>query len=242
MLYFVCMKRLINVRIPVLIACFLALGVWLGYLFSLHKTEIIWLIAVVPVTAIIFIFSAIFKKTKLLVVTAILTVIFVSGALNAFYRLENYQVCDVNTADIYTVTGTVEEKGVTDYGEYVILKDAEANGEKLSGKVKVFLSTAYGDFCDNGYRIEFFGRLNFNEAFPYGELNYYAEQNIKYTSSPQTEIKAEYHFSLFGYIRSGIRDTLYDNLSYDTASICYGMLLGDTQNVDGEAFENFRYG
>lgn len=231
-----------NARVPVLIACTLALGVLLGYALSFYQSDIFWLVAVVPVTATIFIICLIFRKKKLQVLTVIFAAMFSCGALSAFYTLENLKVCEVNPADIYEVTGTVAEKSASAYGEYIILDNATADGKRLSGKVIAYLPEVYGEFCDTGYSVSFSAKLKFSEPFTYGGLNYNAEQNVKYTCTPYSLITSTYRFSLFGKLRALIRDTLYDNLSYDTASVCYGMLLGDTRNVDDEALDNFRYG
>lgn len=236
------MRRLFNVRIPVLIAGALALGIFLGYIFSYLQTDIFWLIAIIPFTAILFILCLIFKKKKLLVLTLVLIAVLSGGALRSYYTLENYRTIDVNPNEYYTITGTVEEKGETKYGEYIVIENASADGTRLSGKIIAYLDEVYGDFCDVGYTVSFTSKLNYNDLFPYGKLNYRAEENIKYTCNPYTLIESTYRFSLFGGIRSLIRDTLYDNLSYDTASVCYGMLIGDTQNIDDEALDNFRYG
>ncbi|MBD5583517.1 MAG: ComEC/Rec2 family competence protein [Clostridia bacterium] len=214
---------------------------------NFYEADIFWLIAVVPVTAIIFIFSIIFKKYKLLALTLLFAVFFTSGLINSYFRLENYRVCGISANLVYDVEGIVEEKGQTDYGEYIIVSSAKVNGNEvqekpLSGKIRVYLAEVYDDFVDVGYKVKFKGKLKFNDIYPYGELNYYAEDNIKYTCSPYGEISATYRFSLFGSIRSSIRKTLYDNLDYDTASVCYGMLLGDTQGIDDEALASFRYG
>lgn len=236
------MKRLFNVRIPVLIAGALALGIFLGYIFSYLQTDIFWLIAIIPFTAILFILCLIFKKKKLLVLTLVLIAVLSGGALRSYSTLENYRTIDVNPNEYYTITGTVEEKGETKYGEYIVIENASADGTRLSGKIIAYLDEVYGDFCDVGYNVSFTTKLNYNDLFPYGKLNYRAEENIKYTCNPYTLIESTYRFSLFGGIRSLIRDTLYNNLSYDTASVCYGMLIGDTQNIDDEALDNFRYG
>ena len=73
-----------NVRIPVLTACTLALGVLFGYLISFFKTNIVLLIAVIPLTAIVFLFCLILKKKKLLVISLILIATFSGGALNCY--------------------------------------------------------------------------------------------------------------------------------------------------------------
>ncbi|MDE7167851.1 MAG: ComEC/Rec2 family competence protein [Clostridia bacterium] len=236
------MKRIINARIPVLIASIVALGILTGYFISYSEISMLWLIAVVPLTAIIFLFTLILKNKKLMILTAVFAVVFTGGALNSYYTLQNFRVCDVDTEQIYLITGTVKEKGTTTYGEYVITDNVTAYDDKLSGKVRVYLSEKYGDFCDVGYTVQFYTQLKFNDAFPYGELNYYAEDNVKYTCSNYSELKSTYHFSLSGSIRSLIKNTFYENMSSDTASVCYGMMLGDTQYVDDEALENFRYG
>ena len=236
------MKRIINARIPVLIASIVALGILTGYFISYSEISMLWLIAVVPLTAIIFLFTLILKNKKLMILTAVFAVVFTGGALNSYYTLQNFRVCDVDTDQIYLITGTVKEKGTTTYGEYVIIDNVTAYDDKLSGKVRVYLSEKYGDFCDIGYTVQFYTQLKFNDAFPYGELNYYAEDNVKYTCSNYSELKSTYHFSLSGSIRSLIKNTFYENMSSDTASVCYGMMLGDTQYVDDEALENFRYG
>lgn len=236
------MKRFINVRIPVLTACILALGVLLGYFFNYCKANVVWLIAVIPLTAIIFLLCLIFKKKKLLVISLILVAMFTGGALNCYYTLQNYSVCDVDTEQIYLITGTVKEKGTATYGEYIVIDNATAYDEKLSGKVRVYLSDQYGDFCDVGYKVQFYTKLRINDAFPYGELNYYAEDNVKYTCSPYSDLISTYSFSLYGSIRSHIKNVFYDNLDYATASVCYAMMLGDTQNVDDDTLVNFRYG
>lgn len=236
------MKHHINIRIPVIIACTVALGILSGYLISFSEVSAYWFIAVVPVTAIIFLLALLLKNKKLMVLTAVCAVLFTGGALNSYYTLQNFKVCDVKENTIYLITGTVKEKGSTTYGEYIVIDNATAYDDKLSGKVRVYLSEEYGDFCDVGYRVQFYSMLKINDAFPYGELNYYAEDNVKYTCSNYSELTSTYHFSLSGSIRSKIKNTFYENLNYDTASICYGMMLGDTQFVDSDALENFRYG
>ena len=104
------MKRIVNIRFPVLTACFLALGVWVGYLFSYHQADFIWLIAVLPVSAILFIASFICKKKLFAVFSVLLALFFAIGAINSFYRLENFKAREISDNEIYSVTGTVEEK------------------------------------------------------------------------------------------------------------------------------------
>ena len=236
------MKRFVNIRLPVIVACTLALGIFTGYLFSFYHIDLIWLTATVPVTAIFLITFSLLRRKKFLIFTAIAIAVFFSGFLNSFVRLENYRLTDIETSVSYQVSGTVIEKIETDYGEYVILDNVRANGIKLSGKVYVNLSKTYGEFCDVGYKVEFFSILSLNDLYPYGKLNYRTQDNVKYSCTVTDGLKSEYGFSLFGCIRSRIRNVFYENLDRHTASICYAMVIGDTSGVDSETLDSFRYG
>lgn len=236
------MKRLVNVRVPVLLACALAAGAATGLAFCYYNLDIFWIFAVVPITAALSFIFLLIKKPKLLLISAAVIFIYTGAFFNCLIKIEKYQVCDVDTDATYYITGRVAEKGIYGENEYIVLSGATADGEKLSGKIKVNLSSAYGDYCEEGYFVEFYAALSFYDAFAYGELNYNAEQNIKYSCSVYGGLEAEYGFSLFGSIRSALRKTLYNNLDKDTAAVCYAMLLGDTQGVDDGAMQSFRYG
>lgn len=236
------MKRIVNPRVPVLLACAIAAGVGAGYAFSYYNADIFWIIAVIPLTALLSVILLLLRKPKILFITASVIVVFTGAFFNCYERIENYKICNTDTSEVHYIKGKVSDKGSTDSGEYVVLSGATADGEKLDGKIYAYLSAAYGDFCDIGYSVEFEAKLSSYDAFPYGKLNYNAEKNVKYSCSVQGGLKAEYGFSLFGSIRSHIRETLYDNLDGDTAAICYAMLLGDTQNIDDQALQSFRFG
>jgi ComEC/Rec2-related protein len=80
------------------------------------------------------------------------------------------------------------------------------------------------------------------DAFTYGGLSYRVENNIKYTCTVYGGLTAEDHFSLFGYMRSGIYNLLFDNLDYETASVCYAMITGNTSEMSTSTLSAFRYG
>lgn len=70
------MKRFVNIRLPVIAACTLALGIFAGYLFSFYHIDLIWLTATVPVTAIFLITFSLLRKKKFLIFTAIAIAVF----------------------------------------------------------------------------------------------------------------------------------------------------------------------
>lgn len=237
------MKKFTNLRLPVLTACAVALGVTLGLVFKFYTIDLIWSTALIPVFAVVFICATLIKRNfKPFIFTAILLIFFFSAFLNCFYRIEAYEKRDITDGDEYYITGTVSEKySAADYS-YIVIENATANGTALSGKIHASLAENYGQFCDTGYTVAFYGKLELYDAFPYGKLNSSAEENIKYGCTVYGGMTSEYGFSLLGSVRGLIRDTLFDNLDYDTATISYAMLTGYTSHVDDSAMQSFRYG
>lgn len=238
------MRKFVNLRTPVILALSLCVGVALGVILYFYDLSSAWIaIAVLP-AAIIFglwalIKRKIFKPALFILLTLFL---FVGGALNSFYWLERYDDNEVQVATEYTVRGVVTEMGATTYGEYIIINKITVDGRKIGGKAYVYLSNTYGQLCDIGYSVEFFGTLEKSEPFQYGDLNSYAEENIKYRSSVYAGLRSTYSYSLFGSIRSAIGKTLYDNLHIESAAVSYAMLTGNTTLVKADSLENFRYG
>lgn len=238
------MKKFVNFRLPVFSACFLAVGAAAGYIFEFYKIDLIFLTAFIPAAAIIIIILTVVLRKIKPFVYIILTLIFLyAGALNCILRLEAYGRNSIETSDkTFYICGTVKEKSAFSSGEYLIVTNATANGEKLNADLIVYLGESYGDFCDNGYAVEFYSPLSAYDAFSYGKLNYNAEANVKYSSYVNGGLKSKYRFSLFGEIRSAVRKTLFNSLEYETAAVCYGMLVGETSFIDDNALQNFRYG
>ncbi len=237
------MKKLVNARIPVILALGLVAGVTCGYLFVFFGISLFWIIAVVPVAAIVFILCAVFaKKSKPLFVVPLLAALIIAGCLFCGVRLLNYSSKTLTDGGVYTFSATVYEKGESDYGEYVILKNVKTDGKKVDGKVIVYLSDGYGEFCDDGYKVSFTASVSCYDLFPYGKLNFNIQDNIKYSANVDGGLTASYRFSLFGAIRSAARNTLYKNADGDTAAIAYAMLTGNTQGVESSSLQTFRYG
>ncbi len=237
------MKRLINIRIPLIFAFSLIAGIALSRLFINFNINLFYIIAVVPFTAVIVVITAFFHKSLIKIIIVIfIALIFILGLTGGYVKLKHYGTSSIVDGASYTVSAVVCEKGETQNSEYIILKNLHADGEKINGKMIVYLGKTYGDFCDIGYKVEFTAEISRKDLFTFGKLNNYVQSNVKYSCFVINNLKAEYGFSFFGSIRSHIRDTLYDNLDGDTAAIAFAMLTGNTQDVDEGAMQNFRYG
>lgn len=238
------MKKFVNVRIPVIMAITLCLGCATGFLLYYNGISAVWITAaLIPVT-IIFSLIAIFNRNILfaLTVSLLMAVLFIGGACNCYFALFRFDDSEVEENITYRVQGKVIEKGFTANGEYVIIDGVTIDNRDIKGKVYVYLGPSYGEFCDVGYTVDFDSTLEPEEPFPYGELNFRAEDNVKYFASAFGGLESTYHFSFFGSMRSRVLGILTDNIDEETAAITYAMLTGNTQRVDEATLDGFRFG
>ena len=236
------MKRFVNVRFPVLIVFALITGILLGYLFIRVNISLFYVIAIVPFSAIIFVVCFIYSRNKLLIFITIAIVFFTLGALESYIKLNSFDKKDLVSGDTYSISATVCDKGEYDGGEYIVVRRITADGQKINGKIKVYLASSYGEYCAVGYKVNFTASISAYDTFPYGKLNYNALNDIKYSCRVNGNLTSSYRFSLFGSVNTAIKRTLYNNLDYDTASIAYAMLTGNTDGIEDGSMSAFRYG
>lgn len=236
------MKRFVNVRFPVLLVFALIAGILLGYLFIRTHISLFYLIAIVPAAAIIFVLLFIYSRQKLLILSVFVIILFTAGVLESYLKLDGFDKKELINGDTYSISAIVDEKGIYDGGEYIIVKQVKANGQKIKGKIRVYLSSSYGEYCSVGYKVDFTAKISAYDTFPYGKLNYNTQKNIKYSCNVYSGLTSKYRFSLFGSVNTAIRNTLYKNLDYDTASVTYAMLTGNTDGIEDGSLSAFRYG
>lgn len=237
------MKKLFNLRIPVLMCCSFILGITLGCLLFFYNKDT-FLIGALILTgaAVLILFAVIFGHAKLFGIIALICLFMLFGLFNCYLRLHFYTRSELDDGGSYHVSATVVKKGENSRGQYLVADDIRVDGKCIGGKITINLGETYGDFCNEGYKINFYATINKNPAFSYAKLTYNAERDIRYTSNVYGGLKAEYSFSLFGSIRAALRERLYENLDRETAAVALAMLTGDTQDVDGDELETFRYG
>lgn len=238
------MRKFVNVRLPVLIALSLCCGIALGIVLYFYNLSAGWIaLSVIPAAIIFTIWY--FKKKKIVkpsVFVLLPLILFIGGALNSFYSLQRFAHTEVESAHNYEVCGTVIEKGITENGEYIIINNITIDGNEIDGKAYVYLSSTYGELCDVGYGVEFYSSLQKVEPFQYGELNSYADENIKYRASVFSGLQSTYGYSFLGSIRANIGNALFNNLHEESAAISYAMLTGNTKLAESESIQSFRYG
>lgn len=236
------MKTRINPRIPVIAALFLVAGIALGYAFKFYDVKLIWLVATVPAAAIIFVVFALKKRIFPIIVTCLCLLLFFAGFIDCFMRLSAYGNKVIDDSEVHIICGRVTEKGSTSYSNYIIIGNASADGLEIDGKVIVYLYGDVGDAINEGYGVSFESTLIPQDVFPYGNLNYYAVDNVKYSCAVYNDITYSRKYSFFGSIRSAMRGALFNNLSENTAAVCYAMMTGNTQDIENNSIQSFRYG
>ena len=93
------MKRFVNFRLQVLIACLLALGILAGFIFAFYGFEILYGLIVIPFAAIIIIILFLLHKTAPLVITIILTAVFTGGLFYAYFAIQSYDTDEIKTTE-----------------------------------------------------------------------------------------------------------------------------------------------
>lgn len=232
-----------NIRPPVILALAFCAGITFSALLYFYRLNIL-LLTVILLPAIVIAAIAIRKRKitagMILTVAAIFAIL--AGAIDCYYNIKRFDRAEIESGVEYEFCGKVIEKGITDYGKFAVLDSLTANGNKIDGKMNLYISGEYGEFFDVGYTVNFYGAPKISEPFQYGKLYFRAEENIKYSISLNGGLHSTYGFSLLGSIRSKLRDVLFDNLSAETAAVSLAMLTGNTQYVTDESLEIFRYG
>lgn len=238
------MSKFVNVRLPVIVALSLCAGIGLGILLSFYNLTVAWAaLAIVPAAVAVLIWTlAKHKIIKPLIFILLPLLLFIGGALNSYYGISRFDHTQILEDKEYAIHGKVKQMGATATGEYIIISNITANGQKIDGNMYVYLSPTYGELCSEGYTVDFIGPVEKVRPFQYGKLSSYTENNVKYRSSVFAGLKSTYKYNFFASIRSVMRNTLFSNLDKSTAAICYAMLTGNTDFIDEASLDSFRYG
>ncbi|MCD7729278.1 MAG: ComEC/Rec2 family competence protein [Clostridia bacterium] len=237
------MKKLINIRPAVAAACGIGAGAGIGFAYCYYGFSAAWLIPVIPVTAALLIIFIVKGSAKYIALTAATAILLAAGFFGITYKINDFNDKQLSNSTSYLITGTVTEKGFTDSGEYIKLKDVTADGVKADGRAYVYLDYDYGEYCEVGYTVSFTGTVYHGSSFAYGIISSSRLiEDVRYTVYPTDSLTSEYGFTVTGYVNIKIRTLLFDSMDSDTAAVAYGMLTGNTEYVETSTIECFRYG
>lgn len=237
------MKKPFNLRLPVLFAASLALGILYSALLAYFAADGIYLL----VPAAIFIaactvYLAATKNIKRTAVFFIAALIFIIGSVYLFAVYESYSAKEIADGVFVKISGKVVDSGVTSGGSrYIVVGSADAYGAKLKGRVIAYLTDKSGDYCRKGYTVSFYAYITKEKFFSDGGINNRVVDGIRYYCTASS-LSAKSGFSLFGSINYSIENLLYNNLGKETAAVCFALLTGNTSGISREVISAFRYG
>lgn len=141
---------------------------------------------------------------------------------------------ELKADESYYLIGTIETKTLTNDGAAYLLRDVTANGERVTGKLRVSVTdddVATVTFLERGDRIGVSTDVRFtefnakNSAAVRNDIKYYAIVD----ASELSFIGAEPGF--FDNLRNEMSDALDKNLN-EYGQIAFGMITGDKGSID----------
>lgn len=238
------MKKLFNLRQPVLYAAAFAVGSVCAVAAAYFNLSGFWLF--LPSGILFLVCSAVglkVKKTSAFFICLVATLMFAVAALYSYIVISSLVETEAYIDGAVTVAGTVEEVSLTSSGtRYIVLSDVSFDGENVGGKLIAYLLDTAEGYCRKGYTVSFYTEPEKLSAFSDGWLSYLAVKHIKYECVIAGTISYKYAFSFFGQINYAIENALFSALSEESASVCFAMLTGNTDYISSATLGAFRYG
>lgn len=231
------MKRIVNKRVLCFVFFALLLGINLSRKLYAGNIEII-VLTTVALAAVIA--CAICYRKVLLPIAVILSFFIGNGLFFLSYDISS----GVEYSGQVAVSGRVNDK-ITDHGSYysVILQDVSVEGEG-AGNVLVNIYKTDSNFAlESGKEIAFSGEIDKVHMFEFDSFNtYYHRNNIDYTSFVTSDniTVVDSYLKLDESYRLMIKARLEENMSSESASICYAVLFGDQSEIPDDVKDAYR--
>lgn len=237
------MGRIVNFRPVFCIACFLILGILVGYLHIVEE-EPIWL-PVLIVLILPFVGGMLFHGKIRFVAYLVLFYFFF------FIGLTSFSLAATNHRDVptfngeFVVNGTVVEKNVQSYGGEVVLTNLSIDGERVAGKLTVRLydgDFAAVDFCDRITASMQVRTMNTIEGAYGFRAEAIANRELYFGDKPTWYRVDGVDFRLGAFLRGRLQNALYAGMSEENAAVAVAILIGNTSGMEEGLLENVRYG
>ncbi|MDE7257470.1 MAG: ComEC/Rec2 family competence protein [Clostridia bacterium] len=237
------MKKPLNVRLPVLFAVSLSIGIVYSTVLAYFRLNGIFILIPALIVFAACIPVAIVKggaSKPLIAICAIL--FFLVGAVYMYAEYLSFESTEVLEGVLVKISGRVDEAGVSANGNrFLIISNVTVNGEKINGKIIAYLTENITDDCRRGYTVNFYSQLSKQSFVSFGGISYNATRGIKYMCTV-SGLNCSYRFDLFGEINSAFERALYNNLDSETAAVCFAMLTGNTDGISAGTLSSFRNG
>lgn len=247
------MQRLINFRAFVFIFIGAIVGTIFSYQIFQKNTLVLIISSIIVFSLLIFLLLTSYinkiKKFQFLnkFLICLLIGFFVFLCLGYFNMYSfNSNLEDIKSAQ---VSARVCYKSERSGSYYLILEDAQVKNVETSeitnmnGKISLLIYS--DDFADNfsiGDKINFNGTLVASNLIKKGKFNSYLyKNNIKYSAYINSEdfTLTSGNMHIDEKVRERVKNLLYENLSYNNASIAYASIFGDNTMLDQKIMDSF---
>lgn len=236
------MKKLINLRFPLICAISLAIGVFCAYCLVRFNVHLGWALAISLIVSVLgTLFFIAEKKSKLIAVALCIFIFNVLGNALSYSRITAHFGTEFEDGKYYEIQATIVEIEDVNHSVRIILDDVHTIYERIDGKMCMYLEHYKAEDMKVGDKLSFGASITKYATFEYGKLNNKAIDGIKYATAGEDNIKIESGFNLFGKINSLIKDVVFTADSH-TASVVYAMLTGNTTLIEEDTVQSFRYG
>ncbi|MGN1060924.1 MAG: ComEC/Rec2 family competence protein [Candidatus Coproplasma sp.] len=238
------MKKLFNIRLPLLYALMLVAGIVFATVAEYFKFSSLWTLAPVALTLCVCVFIGIkLKKARSVLLLISVAAVFAAGALYTSALIFNYCNKDVFIDSAVMIYGRVSEVGLTSKGtRFIVIENVRFGETYVNGKLIAYFLEDAGEFCRRGYQVSFYSQPEAFSFISQGSVNYYAACGVKYSCVVAGSLQAKYSFSLFGEIAYAIEQMLYSNLDAETASVALALLTGNADMISSGTIAAFRGG
>ncbi len=238
------MRKAFNLRIPVLCAVSLTAGIIFSAVLAYFGSDgSLLLVPPLVLFALSALHALVWRRADRSVLFIVAAVFFLVGAIYLYALYCRFLQSALIDGEFVGVSGRVEKVGYTSTGKrYIIITNLHFYGKPAEGKLIGYIADGNGgDYCGRGYDVFFYASVGKNSFLDDGEINYRIADGVKYYCSV-SNMDAEYNFSLFAEADNFLKNLCFDNLDYETASVCYAMLSGNTDFISAETLSSFRYG
>lgn len=243
------MQKLINFRAFL----FIFIGAIFGVIFSLQIIKNnFWCYLIVTIISLLALGYLIFcwfydKEKKSAFVNKFIICFFIGFILLSLISCLNYvnftKYDDIENANITARVISVNENN--QYA-YLILDECKIDdGNRvinLNGRISVVVYSDDSISCEIGDFVSFYGTLISQDLFKDEKISTYAYKNkIKFVSFVDEEqfrsVKGNLHLN--EKFRENVKNILFENMNYNTASIAYASIFGDKTLIDNEISDVF---
>jgi len=235
------MKKWVNLRPPVVFCAGLICGILYGALLAYRDMDGIFCLYPPVGLLALSAFFAVKGNKSLFRLFFGAAIFFAFGAVYFYARYVAFSLPTVNLSSAVSVTGRVTQAGYTTSGEnFIVLENVTLNGKSVGGKMYAYFLYDIGKEYGVGYNVAFYCNASREDFFSNGSITYRACEDVRYFGYILGAFTSKYRFSLFASVNRAISSALYSSLDKETASVCLGMLTGNTSAISFGTLNAFR--